>query len=215
MYPIPLHNLNEVPKINTIIQVVSSGSIQQSARKKLEHKQGMTLEPEKAERSSIIFVAFFHFWFSSQQWLFAVCISWTESLSKEPAFFTGRFSIDKVNQVKDTYISFSGWGKGIAFVNEFNIGRYWPVKLFLVPSSLVCFLQLHLYLWSISSLNLYLASFAVFWTTMQSLCPCSHPSWWGKCCGTKCLNILLLYILIILNSIFIIFSPIYLCWHIN
>ncbi|XP_044478764.1 beta-galactosidase 17-like isoform X1 [Mangifera indica] len=87
MYPIPLHNLNEVPKINTI-QVVSSGSIQQSARKKLEHKQ--------------------------------------ESLSKEPAFFTGRFSIDKVNQVKDTYISFSGWGKGIAFVNEFNIGRYWP-----------------------------------------------------------------------------------------
>ncbi|XP_031263428.1 beta-galactosidase 17 isoform X1 [Pistacia vera] len=88
MYSIPFHNLNEVPKINPIIQVASSGSIQQSARKKLEHKHG--------------------------------------TISKEPAFFAGRFSIDKVNQVKDTYISFSGWGKGIAFVNEFNIGRYWP-----------------------------------------------------------------------------------------
>ena len=25
-----------------------------------------------------------------------------------------------------TFISFSGWDKGIAFVNEFNIGRFWP-----------------------------------------------------------------------------------------
>ncbi|CDO97907.1 unnamed protein product [Coffea canephora] len=41
----------------------------------------------------------------------------------EPTFYTGRFAID---QVKDTYLSFNGWSKGIAFVNEFNIGRYWP-----------------------------------------------------------------------------------------
>ncbi|KAJ0821514.1 putative beta-galactosidase [Helianthus annuus] len=23
-------------------------------------------------------------------------------------------------------MSFNGWGKGVAFVNNFNIGRYWP-----------------------------------------------------------------------------------------
>ncbi|KAK3220499.1 hypothetical protein Dsin_014469 [Dipteronia sinensis] len=50
----------------------------------------------------------------------------SENISKVPAFYAGCFSIDKVNLVNDTYISFSGWGKGIAFVNEFNIGRYWP-----------------------------------------------------------------------------------------
>ncbi|KAJ9179335.1 hypothetical protein P3X46_011138 [Hevea brasiliensis] len=50
----------------------------------------------------------------------------SETISKEPAFYTAHFSIEKVNQVKDTFISFSGWGKGIAFVNDFNIGRYWP-----------------------------------------------------------------------------------------
>ncbi|KAI9087546.1 hypothetical protein K1719_030416 [Acacia pycnantha] len=30
--------------------------------------------------------------------------------------------------IKDTFISFDKWGKGIAFVNEFNLGRYWPLK---------------------------------------------------------------------------------------
>lgn len=42
---------------------------------------------------------------------------------KEPAFYTGTFVVDKVT---DTYISFNGWGKGVAFVNDFNIGRFWP-----------------------------------------------------------------------------------------
>lgn len=45
-----------------------------------------------------------------------------------PAFFTGHFFIENADQIQDTFISFSGWGKGIAVVNDFNIGRYWPVK---------------------------------------------------------------------------------------
>uniref|UniRef100_A0A1J3KAF8 Beta-galactosidase n=1 Tax=Noccaea caerulescens TaxID=107243 RepID=A0A1J3KAF8_NOCCA len=45
---------------------------------------------------------------------------------KEPALFAGEFSINSVEEIKDTYLSFSGWGKGVAFVNNFNIGRYWP-----------------------------------------------------------------------------------------
>lgn len=47
----------------------------------------------------------------------------------EPAFYTGHFNITKVT---DTYISFRGWSKGIAFVNELNIGRFWPVTYFFV-----------------------------------------------------------------------------------
>ncbi|XP_077210124.1 beta-galactosidase 17 [Tasmannia lanceolata] len=45
--------------------------------------------------------------------------------SIEPGFYRGHFIIDPVNQVKDTFISFSGWNKGIAFINNFNIGRFW------------------------------------------------------------------------------------------
>lgn len=48
---------------------------------------------------------------------------------KEPALFAGEFSISSVKESKDTYLSFNGWGKGVAFINKFNIGRYWPVKL--------------------------------------------------------------------------------------
>jgi beta-galactosidase len=50
------------------------------------------------------------------------------NVSEVPAFFTGHFFIENANQIHDTFISFSGWGKGIAVVNDFNIGRYWPVK---------------------------------------------------------------------------------------
>ncbi|KAK8581154.1 hypothetical protein V6N12_071393 [Hibiscus sabdariffa] len=45
-----------------------------------------------------------------------------------PSFYTGHFSIDITTEVTDTYISLRGWGKGIAFINEFNIGRYWPTS---------------------------------------------------------------------------------------
>lgn len=46
-----------------------------------------------------------------------------DSFSIEPAFYVGHFTVGKI---QDSFISFTGWGKGIAFVNEFNIGRYWP-----------------------------------------------------------------------------------------
>ncbi|XP_039116175.1 beta-galactosidase 8 isoform X1 [Dioscorea cayenensis subsp. rotundata] len=51
-----------------------------------------------------------------------------EGMTEEPRFYQGSFFIDHKNQVKDTYISFHGWTKGIAFINNFNIGRFWPVK---------------------------------------------------------------------------------------
>ncbi|XP_075490019.1 beta-galactosidase 17 isoform X1 [Primulina tabacum] len=46
-----------------------------------------------------------------------------EKFNIEPAFYTGHFNIDKVS---DTFLSFKGWNKGVAFVNDFNVGRFWP-----------------------------------------------------------------------------------------
>ena len=54
-----------------------------------------------------------------------ICLA--EDMTEEPRFYQGSFFIDHDNQVKDTYISFRGWTKGIVFVNNFNIGRFWPV----------------------------------------------------------------------------------------
>ncbi|KMT04895.1 hypothetical protein BVRB_7g170620 [Beta vulgaris subsp. vulgaris] len=50
----------------------------------------------------------------------------SKNLSNEPAFYTGFFTINNANQVKDTFLSVDGWSKGIAFINNFNLGRYWP-----------------------------------------------------------------------------------------
>ncbi|XP_038987188.1 beta-galactosidase 8 isoform X2 [Phoenix dactylifera] len=50
-----------------------------------------------------------------------------ESISEEPGFYKGHFYINSINQVRDTFISFRGWSKGVAFVNNFNIGRFWPL----------------------------------------------------------------------------------------
>uniref|UniRef100_A0A6N2LI85 beta-galactosidase n=1 Tax=Salix viminalis TaxID=40686 RepID=A0A6N2LI85_SALVM len=86
MIPIPFHNLNEVPKINAIIQVALSRSITVSTQTGLKDKSG---------KSQI------------------------RNVSEVPAFFTGHFFIENADQIQDTFISFSGWGKGIAVVNDF------------------------------------------------------------------------------------------------
>ena len=41
-----------------------------------------------------------------------------------PTFFYGEF---QVNSSSDTFLQLPGWSKGQAFVNGFNLGRYWPV----------------------------------------------------------------------------------------
>ncbi|XP_012059534.1 PREDICTED: beta-galactosidase [Atta cephalotes] len=47
------------------------------------------------------------------------------TLNKGPAFLRGKFTI--VGQPLDTYLDTTGWGKGVAFVNGHNLGRYWPL----------------------------------------------------------------------------------------
>ena len=45
------------------------------------------------------------------------------------SFWYGELDIHCINQgsPNDTFLKLDGWTKGVAFVNEFNLGRYWPV----------------------------------------------------------------------------------------
>lgn len=42
----------------------------------------------------------------------------------EPAFYQAEFSVEKP---LDTFLKLPGWTKGVAFVNGYNLGRYWKV----------------------------------------------------------------------------------------
>jgi len=53
----------------------------------------------------------------------------SELISDEPAFYVGHFTITDADQVKDTFLSMDGWSKGVAFINSFNLGRYWLVRI--------------------------------------------------------------------------------------
>ncbi|EFN79021.1 Beta-galactosidase [Harpegnathos saltator] len=46
------------------------------------------------------------------------------TLKSSPLFLRGRFSV--AGQPLDTFLDTTGWGKGMAFVNGHNLGRYWP-----------------------------------------------------------------------------------------
>ena len=48
------------------------------------------------------------------------------SVPKTAVFFESSFDAGKVP--KDTFLSLNSWSKGVVFVNNFNLGRYWPVK---------------------------------------------------------------------------------------
>ena len=60
-----------------------------------------------------------------------------EYLPGTPAFY--RF-VFKAEEIGDTFLDFAGWGKGCAFVNGFNIGRFWeigPQKRLYIPGPLL------------------------------------------------------------------------------
>lgn len=51
-------------------------------------------------------------------------ISVKGNLINGPIFLRTTFTI--ANEPLDTYLNTAGWGKGIAYVNGHNLGRYWP-----------------------------------------------------------------------------------------
>lgn len=62
-------------------------------------------------------------------------------IKENPAFFKFEFDLElKDGLYTDTYLDFEGWGKGSAFVNGFNIGRFWdigPQKTLYIPGPLL------------------------------------------------------------------------------
>ncbi len=59
-------------------------------------------------------------------------------INKEEPSFT-KFTFD-IEETGDTFLDFTGWGKGCAFVNGFNIGRFWdkgPQKRLYIPGPLL------------------------------------------------------------------------------
>jgi beta-galactosidase len=62
------------------------------------------------------------------------------SATFEPTFFRGTFTID-TEKPADTYVSTLGWGKGLVWINGFNLGRFWeamgPQHAMWLPSPLL------------------------------------------------------------------------------
>lgn len=68
-------------------------------------------------------------------------VCWKEESSKNPSFYKFEFELKLEEGIfTDTYLDFSGWGKGFALVNGFNIGRFWeigPQKTLYIPGPLL------------------------------------------------------------------------------
>ena len=46
----------------------------------------------------------------------------------QSSFWVGHFRLPcSEKEAKDTFLRMDGWKKGVALVNGFNLGRYWPV----------------------------------------------------------------------------------------
>ena len=57
-----------------------------------------------------------------------------------PAFYKFYLMVDKEEDINDTFIDLSGWGKGCVFINHFNLGRFWdkgPQQSLYVPAPLL------------------------------------------------------------------------------
>ncbi|GIY78383.1 beta-galactosidase [Caerostris darwini] len=50
----------------------------------------------------------------------------TDSVSA-PSVYIGKFKITNETTLLDSFLRLDGWHKGVAFLNNFNLGRYWPI----------------------------------------------------------------------------------------
>ncbi len=59
------------------------------------------------------------------------------SVTTTPAFYRGTFTVD---EKADTFLELPGWTKGVAYINSFNLGRYWeigPQRTLYIPAPLL------------------------------------------------------------------------------
>ena len=65
----------------------------------------------------------------------------TQKLVHGPQLFNAPFQITDESAIGDTYLSLgAGWTKGVAFINGFNLGRYWnigPQRTLYIPKELL------------------------------------------------------------------------------
>lgn len=47
-------------------------------------------------------------------------------VATKPAIYMGSFEIPHGTEPGDSFLRLDGWGKGVAFLNGHNLGRYWP-----------------------------------------------------------------------------------------
>ncbi|SEO89768.1 beta-galactosidase family protein [Paenibacillus sp. OV219] len=60
------------------------------------------------------------------------------STTSTPTFYKGKFYVEEAG---DTFLKLAGWTKGVAYLNGFNLGRYWnkgPQQTLYVPAPLLC-----------------------------------------------------------------------------
>jgi len=62
----------------------------------------------------------------------------TAKCEGKPTFYKGTFQVD---EAADTFLELKGWNKGVAYINGFNLGRYWetvgPQKTLYIPAPLL------------------------------------------------------------------------------
>lgn len=59
------------------------------------------------------------------------------SRTDRPNFYKGEFNVD---ETADTFVRLDGWGKGVLWINGYNLGRYWeqgPQKTLYLPAPLL------------------------------------------------------------------------------
>ena len=57
--------------------------------------------------------------------------------TNQPAFYRGFFT---AQELADTFLHLPGFTKGVAYINGFNLGRYWqagPTETLYIPKNLV------------------------------------------------------------------------------
>ncbi|KAJ0180490.1 hypothetical protein K1T71_003894 [Dendrolimus kikuchii] len=47
-------------------------------------------------------------------------------VSSGPALYEGHFTLPADQEPLDTFLDTTGWGKGYVWINNYNLGRYWP-----------------------------------------------------------------------------------------
>ncbi|XP_037526905.1 beta-galactosidase isoform X1 [Rhipicephalus sanguineus] len=76
---------------------------------------GWTMEPLPLDKSDVL-----------TELVEAFATSNAEPQCSAPGAFFGTFVLPEGQKTLDTFLDPTGWGKGVAFVNGFNLGRYWP-----------------------------------------------------------------------------------------